>query len=195
MKELSKHKLKKLRRAAEDYHEKDPAYKRDANAQFAIYLVAIIVFALAVRLFIFEPVRVDGDSMYDTLVDGERMFVEMVSYWVSRPQRGQIITCFYPGYTVSCVKRVMATAGETIEIRGGKVYVDGAELDESAYWEGTIMGDMAPVTVPEGCVFVMGDNRNDSKDSRSSSVGCIPFERIVGRCHSVIWPISDARDI
>ena len=192
---LSKRKLRKLEKAAENYHANDPAYKKDANFSFFIYLVAVIVCALALRLFIFEPVRVDGDSMVPTLHNDERMFVEKVSLWVSCPERGEIITCFYPGYKVSCVKRVIATPGETVEIIGGEVYIDGARIDESRYWNGEIYADMAPVTVPEGHVFVMGDNRNDSKDSRNPSVGSIPYERIVGRCRAVIWPIGNQRDI
>ena len=72
---------------------------------------------------------------------------------------------------------------------------NGEKLDESAYWEDLIWGDMAEITVPEDCVFVMGDNRNDSSDSRSPLVGPIPYSRIVGRVRSVIWPIEEARKV
>lgn len=192
---LTKRKLNKLVKAADTLHEKDPAYKKNANCHFYIYLVAVVIAALAVRLFIFEPVRVDGNSMYDTLLNGERMFVEKVSFWFEPPKRGEIITCFYPGYTVSCVKRVIALPGETIYIRSGQVYINGELLNESAYWNSMILGDMDPITVPEDCVFVMGDNRNDSKDSRADSVGCIPYYRIMGRCRAVIWPLSERRKI
>ncbi|HWQ58059.1 MAG TPA: signal peptidase I [Clostridia bacterium] len=192
---LSKQKLKKLVKAAEDLHEKDAAYKRDADVQFYLYLAAVVILALSIRLFIFEPVRVDGDSMYDTLVNNEYMFTEKVTYWFREPERGEIITCFYPGYTISCVKRVIAIEGDTISIEGGQVYVNGEKIDESAYWNGLLLGDMDPVTVPEDCVFVMGDNRNDSKDSRAASVGVIPDYRIVGKCRAVIWPLSERRKV
>ena len=194
-KTLSRQKKRQLVRAAETLHEKDPVYKRDADLRFYLYLAAVVIAALAIRLFIFEPVRVDGSSMYDTLLDGERMFVEKVSLWFENPERGEIITCFYPGYTISCVKRVVALPGETIYIRNGQVYIDGEPIDESAYITGLMYGDMDPVTVPEDCVFVMGDNRNDSKDSRDASVGCIPYDRIVGRSRSIIWPLSERRKL
>jgi signal peptidase I len=192
---LSRRKKSQLIKAVETLHEKDPAYKRDADLRFYLYLAAVVVAALAIRLFIFEPVRVDGNSMYDTLINNEYMFVEKVSMWVEPPRQGEIITCFYPGYTISCVKRVIATPGQTIYIQRGQVYIDGELIDESAYITGLMFGDMDPVTVPEDCVFVMGDNRNDSHDSRAASVGFIPYCRIVGRCRSVIWPLSERRKI
>ena len=123
------------------------------------------------------------------------MFVEKVSHWFGCPERGDIIICYYPGYTETCVKRVIATAGETIAVRDGKVYIDGAALDESAYWNGEMLGDFGPITVPEGEVFVMGDNRNASKDSRNPSVGTIPFLEIVGRVRAVILPLGSARTV
>ncbi len=187
--------LKRLRRAAEDYHQNDPAFKRDSNWQFALYLALVLALALAVRLFVCEPVRVDGDSMYPTLFNNERMFVEKVSLWVKPPARGEIVICYYPNYTVTCVKRVIGLPGETVSILGGKVYINGAPLDEGAYWNDEILWPNEEFTVPQNAVFVMGDNRNDSKDSRAWTVGSIPYERIVGRARSVIWPIGAYRVI
>lgn len=131
--------------------------------------------------------------MFPTLHNGEHMIVEKVSYWFSDPSRGDIIICFYPGYTESCVKRVIATAGETVEVRGGVVYVDGQAIDESAYWGAIVLGEYGPLTVPEGEVFVMGDNRNESKDSRNPAVGPIPRDKIVGRVRAVFLPFSGLR--
>lgn len=190
---ISKQKLRQMVKTAEALHEKDPAYKRDADRQFYLYLMAVVIAALAIRLFLFEPVRVDGSSMKDTLIHNEYMFVEKMTYWFREPERGEIITCFYPGYTVSCVKRVIAVGGDTISIWGGTVYVNGVALVED-YWNG-MLANMDAVTVPEGHVFVMGDNRGDSKDSRMPSVGTIPLYRIVGKCRAVIWPLSERRKI
>lgn len=190
---ISRQKLRQMVKTAEALHEKDPAYKRDADRQFYLYLMAVVIAALAIRLFLFEPVRVDGSSMKDTLIHNEYMFVEKMTYWFREPERGEIITCFYPGYTVSCVKRVIAVGGDTISIWGGKVYVNGVALVED-YWNG-MLANMDPVTVPEGHVFVMGDNRGDSKDSRAASVGTIPLYRIVGKCRAVIWPLSHRRKV
>ncbi len=189
---ISKKKLKQMVKAAQAMHEKDPVYTRHADRQFYLYLLGVVVVALAIRLFFFEPVRVDGNSMKDTLLHNEYMFVEKMTYWFREPERGEIITCFYPGYTVSCVKRVIAVGGDTISIAGGTVYVNGTALVED-YWNGGMIANMDPVTVPEDHVFVMGDNRGDSKDSRAASVGTIPLYRVVGKCRAVIWPFAERR--
>lgn len=163
------------------------------NVEFLLYIALIVLVALTIRMFIAEPIRVDGDSMIPTLVDNEDMFVEKMTYWTTDPQRGDIIICFYPGYTESCVKRVIGLPGETVEVKDGAIYIDGKVLDESAYWTGTIIGDMNPVTVGEREVFVCGDNRNGSKDSRNSSVGCIPYAKVVGRVVAVVFPFDNFR--
>ncbi|MGN0800370.1 MAG: signal peptidase I [Christensenellales bacterium] len=190
---IDKKQLNRLRKNAETLHEKDEAFKKASDRDFAIWLLIVLVAAFAVRLFLFEPIRVSGDSMYDTLIDGERMFVEKVSYWFERPQRGEIIICYYPNHTTTCVKRVIGVPGDRIAILGGEIYLNGEKLDESAYWEDVIWSDMAEITVPEDCVFVMGDNRNGSSDSRNPLVGSIPYNRVVGRVRSVIWPVARAR--
>lgn len=176
-------------------HKTDKAYTKRANLDFYLYLAAVMIVALSIRLFIFEPVRVSGPSMMPTLLDRERMFVEKVSLWAAPPQRGEIIICWYPNEKDTCVKRVIGLPGETVEVRWGSVYINGEALDESAYWNDFIFSDMAAYTVPENCVFVMGDNRNVSKDSRAPSVGAIPLERIVGRARSVIWPLDRYRTL
>ena len=210
---VNKRRLNALKNAAEALHEKDPVYKRDSDRRFIVSLIIVITLALSIRLFITEPTLVDGDSMYPTLLNGERMLVEKVSLWFSEPQRGDIVICYYPGYTVSCVKRVIGLPGETVSIENGIIYINGKELEESAYWKyrGEIdldMGEvvvpensyiedseMPEVTVPERSLFVVGDNRNNSKDSRAWGVGAIPYERITGRAHFVIWPLYAARSI
>lgn len=190
---IDKKQLNRLRKNAETLHEKDEAFKKASDRDFAIWLLIVLVAAFAVRLFLFEPIRVSGDSMYDTLIDGERMFVEKVSYWFERPQRGEIIICYYPNHTTTCVKRVIGVPGDRIAILGGEIYLNGEKLDESAYWDDLIWSDMAEIIVPEDCVFVMGDNRNGSSDSRNPLVGPIPYNRVVGRVRSVIWPVARAR--
>lgn len=190
---IDKKQLNRLRKNAETLHEKDEAFKKASDRDFAIWLLIVLVAAFAVRLFLFEPIRVSGDSMYDTLIDGERMFVEKVSYWFERPQRGEIIICYYPNHTTTCVKRVIGVPGDRIAILGGEIYLNGEKLDESAYWEDIIWSDMAEITVPEDCVFVMDDNRNGFSDSRNPLVGPIPYNRVVGRVRSVIWPVARAR--
>ncbi len=161
------------------------------NVEFLIYIAIVVLTALTIRSFIAEPIRVDGDSMVPTLVHNEDMLVEKMSYWFNDPDRGDIIICFYPGYTESCVKRVIGLPGETVRVQDGAIYIDDKKLDESAYWTGEIVGDMESVTVGAREVFVVGDNRNGSKDSRNPSVGCIPYAKIVGHVVAVVYPFDE----
>lgn len=185
--------LRILRGISEEQTEKMKGTRFWRNLDFLLYLFLVVVLAFGVRNYLVEPVRVDGESMVPTLVDGEHMLVEKASYWFRTPARGEIIICYYPGYTESCVKRVIGLPGETVQIEGGIVYINGAPLDERDYWNDTIAGDYPAYTVPEGMVFVMGDNRNYSKDSRNASVGAIPPEKVVGRVLGVLWPLDRAR--
>ncbi|HQQ39981.1 MAG TPA: signal peptidase I [Clostridia bacterium] len=163
------------------------------NVEFFIYILIVVLTALSIRSFLAEPIRVDGDSMIPTLINNEDMLVEKVSYWFQDPTRGDMVICFYPGYTESCVKRVIGLPGETVSITDGLIYIDGTALDESDYWTGEIIGNMDPVTVGAREVFVVGDNRNGSKDSRNPYVGCIPYSKVVGRVIAVVWPFSTFR--
>ena len=186
--------------AGEELHKRDEAFKRASNLDFFMWLAVFVALALAIRLFIFEPVQVGGDSMYPSLLDGERMFVEKVSYLIEPPERGDVIICRYPAYAENCVKRVIGLPGETVSVSGGIVYVNGEPLEESAYWQGDSFGrdirvDMEPVTVPEKSVFVMGDNRNFSTDSREASIGPIPYAQVIGKVHSVIFPLGEVRSV
>lgn len=189
---LSKKELKKFRDAREELHKKDEPYRRAANSDFIIYLLTLMAVAIFIRTFIFEPVQCIGISMYPTLVGGEGMFTEKLTYTVSAPQRDDIIICRYPYHTEKCVKRVIAVPGDRISISDGAIYLNGEKLDESAYWDGYIENsEMPEVTVPERSLFVVGDNRNHSGDSRH--VGFIPYCQVKGKVRAVMTPFSQAR--
>ena len=189
---LSKKELGKFRDAREELHKKDEPYRRAANSDFIIYLLTLMAVAIFIRTFIFEPVQCIGISMYPTLVGGEGMFTEKLTYTVSAPQRNDIIICRYPYHTEKCVKRVIAVPGDRISISDGAIYLNGERLDESAYWDGYIEdSDMPEVTVPDKCLFVVGDNRNHSGDSRH--VGFIPYCQVKGKVRAVMTPFSQAR--
>ncbi|WP_322797428.1 signal peptidase I [Tepidiforma sp.] len=173
-------------------------------------LLALLVF-LSVRASV-QHYRVEGASMYPTLEDGEFLLVNSLIYaevdvqklarfvpgWdpgppaarflFHGPERGDIIIFHHPsGVHRDLVKRVIGLPGETVEIRDGAVYIDGRRLEEP-YLAGAERptGDLAPVVVPEGSYFVMGDNRNHSQDSRV--IGPIPKELIVGKAMLTWWP-------
>lgn len=185
--------IKYLRDRAEEQYENMRGSRAYRNVEFFIYILIVVLTALSIRSFLAEPIRVDGDSMIPTLINNEDMLVEKVGYWFSDPSRGDMVICYYPGYTESCVKRVIGLPGETVSITGGLIYINGVALDESDYWNGEIVGDMDPVTVGAREVFVVGDNRNGSKDSRNPSVGCIPYAKVVGRVIAVVYPFSEYR--
>jgi signal peptidase I len=189
---LSKKELGKFRDAREELHKKDEPYRKAANSDFIIYLLTLMAVAIFIRTFIFEPVQCIGISMYPTLVGGEGMFTEKLTYTVSAPQRDDIIICRYPYHTEKCVKRVIAVPGDRISISDGAIYLNGERLDESAYWSGYIEdSEMPEVTVPERSLFVVGDNRNNSGDSRH--VGFIPYCQVKGKVRAVMTPFSQAR--
>lgn len=183
--------IRYLRDRAEEQYENMRGSRSFRNVSFLLYIAMVVLIALTIRSFIAEPIRVDGDSMIPTLVHNEDMLVEKMSYWFEVPQRGDIAIVFYPGYTESCVKRIIGLPGETVAVKDGKIYIDGKELNESAYWNGEIIGDMDPVTVAARHVFVVGDNRNGSKDSRNPSVGSIPYAKVVGRVVAVVYPFNE----
>ncbi len=158
-----------------------------------VFVVAAVV-ATVVRTFIFEPVRVDGSSMLDTLTDKDLMIASKFDYITGDPERFDIVICDYPNTDDGKyrVKRVIGLPGETIELRAGELYVDGQLVEQNfAMTENeTYFG---PYTVPEGHYFVMGDNRNNSKDSRSPLVGALSRDQIEGHVRAVIFPLDHAR--
>ena len=158
-------------------------------------LIIVCSFMLVYVLF-FRVVVVVGDSMNDTLVDGDRLLL-ISNLIYGEPERGDVIVASEDGFRNGepIIKRIIATEGQTVDIdfSTGKVMVDGVVLDEPYISSPTIdNGGMTfPMTVPEGCVFVMGDNRCNSLDSRSTQIGCIDERDIVGRAIFILIPGSD----
>lgn len=151
-------------------------------------LAVVLVFTFAVRI-----VGVSGPSMRETLQNGDKLLV-VNGYLCGDYRRGDIVIFQKPSFENGelIVKRVIATEGQTVDIDfdAGQVFVDGEALEEPYTREPTWLdeGLAFPVTVPEGCVFVMGDNRNDSKDSRSEDLGPLDTRHIVGRAVLLAFP-------
>ena len=144
-------------------------------------LVTALVVIVLLFSFVMRVSTVDGDSMLPTLHDGEFLLVSDLFY---SPDPGDIIVAKPENFDYPIVKRVIATGGQTVDINfsTGAVYVDGVELDEpyiSAPTH-TSEGMTFPLLVPEGQLFLMGDNRNDSTDSRSPMVGCVDERYVLG---------------
>ena len=159
--------------------------------EWVMVFVVAAALAFVVRTFIFEPVRVDVSSMLNTLTDSDFMIATKFDYLLGDPERFDIVICDYPNTDDGMyrVKRVIGLPGETIELRAGELYVNGEHVaqDFDMTENETYFG---PLTVPEGCYFVMGDNRNNSKDSRSPMVGPLKRSEIKGHVRCVVFPFS-----
>ncbi len=159
-------------------------------------IIAAFVAGLFIFVFVARVVRVDGSSMYKTLHNNDLVITSQLFY---TPQVGDIIV-FRTEETREepLVKRVIAKAGQTVDIDfdEGVVYVDGKALDEPYVNTPTNIREnfTGEVTVPEGCLFVMGDNRNASRDSRSYSVGFVDERQIVGKVVLLLVPGSNENE-
>jgi len=155
-------------------------------------LVILLIFML-IYILCFRVVIVVGGSMFDTLVDGDRLLL-ISSTLYKNPQYGDVIVVSKDSFRGGeCfVKRVIATEGQTVDIdfTTGDVFVDGALLEEEYIYSPTMLdeGIDFPLTVEEGCIFVMGDNRMDSKDSRSVEIGQVDCREILGKAIFLLFP-------
>jgi signal peptidase I len=175
----------------EEEPEKEKKQKKSSTARsWVITIVLAVIISLGLRIFVFEIVLVDGDSMLPTLNSSQRVVVEKVSRYFHLPARGEIVITRYPNMPGYYVKRLIGYPGDTVEIKDSTVYLNGEPLTEDYLSEGITYDDMAEITVPENTVFVMGDNRSKSLDSRAASVGPIPIDYILGDGLLVIWPFD-----
>lgn len=180
--------------------------KKKKNVQkeilsWVLTLASAVVIALLIRTFLFEPIRVDGQSMCDTLQDQEIMLVTKPEYLLGEPQRGDVVICKYPGRTENFVKRLMGVPGDTLEIIDNVVYRNGTALDEPYLTPDRNNNGfcMAPITLAEDQYFVMGDNRDNSHDSRNyygdTQPATLTRSQIIGHVRCVVFPFGNIRGI
>lgn len=171
-------------------------------------LLAALVIVTVIRTFFFEPIRVDGESMRNTLQDGDVVLVTKPEYWTGNYERGDIIICRYPNRNKESsfnlggsfeltftnhtlfVKRLIGLPGDKVEFRAGVLYVNDQLVDESdidVYIPST--RSFGPIVLGADEYFVVGDNRGNSNDSRA--VGPISEDMIVGHVNLVVWPLSN----
>lgn len=173
----------------------------EAEARINIYewiecfAVALII-CVVLFLFFVRIIDVIGTSMFPTLNNGDKMLVSDLFY---TPKDGDIVVFKKDEYDSqkALVKRVIATEGQEVNIDfdTGEIWIDGVLLDEPYIAELTHnkLDFIGPKTVPEGCVFVMGDNRNMSTDSRKTEIGMVDSRLILGKVYAVIFPVSEVK--
>lgn len=172
------------------YSGKPEKVRSSAAAGWIITILLAVVLSLALRIFIVEIVMVDGDSMQPTLLSDQRVVVDKISRYINFPERGEIVVAEYPDMPGYYVKRLIALPGDTVSIRNNTVFVNGSQVDESYLNADQSIADMPQKTVPINTIFLMGDNRLVSLDSRSPLVGPVSIKNLLGKALLVIWPLD-----
>jgi signal peptidase I len=187
---------KEARREAEEHD------RVRSIVEWVAVIVGALVVALVVKTFLFQAFYIPSASMEPTLEKGDRVLVNKLSYDLHDVHRGDVVVFELPPDKVGSdgikdlIKRVIGLPGDTIETRDGSVYIDDRRLDEPYLPDGALTGDpsngnnptIERQVVPEDTVFVMGDNRSNSHDSRYADRGPIPIDSIVGRAFVLVWP-------
>jgi signal peptidase I len=183
--------------------------------EIPVLLVLALAIALLIKTFLAQAFFIPSESMVPTLQIGDRVIVEKIGYRIGDPARGDIVVFEQQtedsqpsqglwtriadsfrelfGLPVSgredLIKRVIAVAGDRVEGHDGRVYVNGKAIDEPYLTNETITSDFSPTTVPEGSIWVMGDNRGASGDSRR--FGPVSVDEVIGKAIVIVWPPSD----
>jgi signal peptidase I len=162
---------------------------------WVVSIVIAIALALLIRHYVVELYIVEGPSMLPTLSHGERLIVNKFIYCLRSPERGEVLIFRYPRNPErDFIKRVIAVPGDTVRIKDGNVFVNNALLNEDYILEQT-RGSHSDATVPAGHYYVMGDNRNNSEDSRFADVGFVPHELIKGKAVAIFWPLNNMKTL
>ena len=156
------------------------------------YIIGVCLFVFLILHFVGQRTVVNGSSMDTTLANGQNLVMDKLSYRFHDPERYDIIIFPGPeefGQHPYYIKRIIGMPGETVQIKDGKVYINDSEtpLDDSFVPE-TPLGSFGPYEVPENCYFMMGDNRNNSKDSRYWQNTYVQFDQIVGKAEIRYFP-------
>jgi signal peptidase I len=169
--------------------------------EYAVLAVVAITVALLIQAFLVKPYRIPSESMENTLLIGDRVLVDRISWRFSKPERGDI-TVFHPPFNGPVlIKRIIGMPGDVLSLSGGSVYVNGIRLNEpyvrrvngqaeptEPFSNGLPWALTKPYTVPPDSYFMMGDNRTDSGDSRE--FGPVRRDQLVGNAFARYWPLA-----
>lgn len=172
---------------------KKPRKKRTNPMLALVYWLVAIALAFGISYFVreygFEIVRVSGDNMYETLMDGDLALVTKFDYNSDSPDRGDVVAVEMGGQKGLILRRVVGLPTETVEIIGGETTINGSKLLEQYIGLATY-DTFEGKTLPPGKYYLLGDNRTETNDSRDPNIGLVDQEDIVGKVRWVIWPLS-----
>ncbi len=190
--------------------EQKLAPKKSVARDWIESIIIAFLLAMFIRTFFIQAFKIPSGSMRMTLIEGDRLMVNKLRYGpkvpfadsripgYSKPERGDIIVFVYPGTPKKdFIKRLIAFGGETVEIKFGDIYINGKPVEDERinnvfyYNAGPYGSAGVPVKVPEGQVFVLGDNSRSSHDSRYW--GFVPYENVIGRAEFIYWPLNRLR--
>lgn len=188
--------------------EKPGKLEKNELLEWIKSIAMAVVLVVVVRWLLFAPFIVDGPSMQPNFWTDERLIVNKILYEFRQPKTGEVVVFHVPKMGKDLIKRVIGVAGDTIDYRGDDLYVNGKKIEESYIQEAikaahkkdilynkgrfNFPGNSTkPNKVPEGHIFVMGDNRSESTDSRY--FGFIPLKDVIGRADVIFWPVSHAK--
>lgn len=176
--------------------EKKSTNKKKEIISNIVYIAVVLAITIFIICFVGQRTKVVGDSMYPTLHDGDNLIVDKISYRFNDPDRYDVIIFPYPQNEKEYyIKRVIGLPGETVQIDyDGNIYIDGEILNEDYGYQVMLNPGIAadPITLGEDEYFVLGDNRNESNDSRAVDVGLIHEDNIIGRAWVRFFPFQDA---
>jgi signal peptidase I len=164
--------------------------------EVVVIVAAAFVLALLVQQFIVKPFASPSPSMENTLLEGDRVLVNRLVYHFHPPHRGDVVVFHPPGSapgSVPFIKRIVAVAGDTVSVHDGALFVNSERQTEAYLMEQDIIGTYPDTVIPPGAVWAMGDNRNDSGDSRS--FGPVNLKSIMGEAFAVYWPFKHMKGL
>lgn len=173
----------------------DEKWKKEVIEWVKSIAIAVLL-AFTIKYFICDIILVDGSSMNPTLYNGDRVFVNIIGMRITKVEHSDIIV-FTPSIEPDSfyIKRIIGLPGDIVRVKDGKVSINGTELDEPYLAPGTeTFGDLE-IKVPEDKVFVMGDNRENSEDSRDPQLGPVPIKSVKGKAVFRLFPFSDIKKL
>ena len=160
--------------------------------QWVLVIIGAVILAFLIDTFVIVNAQIPSGSMENTIMTGDRVFGNRLAYKFSDPKRFDIIIFKYPDDESQLfIKRIIGLPGETVEIHDGNIYINGSDTPlEDVDIKEPMEGSFGPYTVPEGCYFVMGNNRNNSRDSRYWENTFVSEDEILGKAVFRYWPLN-----